>query len=90
VRPLLQIVDSASLPWASPTDGKPPSLAYLPPGSQLVLLARPAAIVADEEGRQFVKSLGPRVAEGIATLHSLCGCSLENIEEVQAGWGGGW
>ena len=82
----LQIVDSSSLPWASPTDGKPPSLAYLPPGSQLILLARPAAIVADEEGRQFVKSLGPRVAEGIATLHSLCGCSLENIAEVQAGW----
>ena len=84
--PQLQIVDSTSLPWASPTDGKPPSLAYLPPGSQLILLARPAAIVADEEGRQFVKSLGPRVAEGIATLHSLCGCSLENIAEVQAGW----
>ena len=84
--PLLQIVDSASLPWASPTDGKPPSLAYLPPGSQLVLLARPAEIVADEEGRQFVKSLGPRVAEGIATLTTLCGCSLENIAEVQAGW----
>ena len=82
----LQIVDSSILPWASPTDGKPPSLAYLPPGSQLILLARPAAIVADEEGRQFVKSLGPRVAEGIATLHSLCGCSLENIAEVQAGW----
>jgi hypothetical protein len=82
----LQIVDSPSLPWASPTDGKPPLLAYLPPGSQLILLARPAAIVADEEGRQFVKSLGPRVAEGIATLNALCGCSLENIAEVQAGW----
>ena len=82
----LQIVDSADLPWASPTDGKPPSLAYLPPGSQLILLARPAAIVADQEGRQFVKSLGPRVAEGIATLDTLCGCSLENIAEVQAGW----
>ena len=84
--PQLQIVDSTSLPWASPTDGKPPSLAYLPPGSQLILLARPAAIVADEEGRQFVKSLGPRVAEGIAALTAVCGCSLENIAEVQAGW----
>jgi eukaryotic-like serine/threonine-protein kinase len=82
----LQIVDSADLPWASPTDGKPPSLAYLPPGSQLILLARPAAIVADQEGRQFVKSLGPRVAEGIATLDAVCGCSLEDIAEVQAGW----
>jgi len=82
----LQIVDSADLPWASPTVGQPPSLAYLPPGSQLILLARPAEIAADPEGRQFIKSLGPRVAEGIATLDTLCGCSLEEIAEVQAGW----
>jgi len=87
--PQLQIVESADLPWASPTAGKPPSLAYLPPGSQLILLARPAAIVADQEGRQFVASLGPRVAEGIATLDTLCGCKLEDIAEVQAGWQAG-
>jgi eukaryotic-like serine/threonine-protein kinase len=87
--PQLEIVESADLPWASPTTGKPPSLAYLPPGSQLILLARPAAIVADQEGRQFVTSLGPRVAEGIATLDSLCGCRLEEIAEVQAGWQAG-
>jgi serine/threonine protein kinase len=89
--PQVKIEDSAELPWASPTVGKPPTLAYLPPGSQLMLLARPAEIVADEEGRQFVKSLGPRVAEGIAALDTLCGCRLEDIAEVQAGWqaGGG-
>jgi serine/threonine-protein kinase len=87
--PQLKIVDSADLPWASPTSGKPPSLAYLPPGSQLMLLARPSEIVADEEGRQFVQSLGPRVAEGIAMLGTLCGCRLEDIAEVQAGWQAG-
>jgi serine/threonine-protein kinase len=87
--PQLQIVESADLPWASPTMGKPPTLAYLPPGSQLILLARPADIVGDEEGRLFVKSLGPRVAEGIATLGGLCGCGLEDIAEVQAGWQAG-
>lgn len=85
------IVDSPTLPWASPTAGRPPSLAYLPPGSQLVLLARPAEIVADGEGLQFVKSLGPRVAGGITLLSTLCGRGLEGIAEVQAGWqaGGG-
>ena len=87
----VQIVESNNLPWASPTVGRPPSLAYLPPGSQLMLLARPAEIVADDEGRQFVKSLGPRVAEGIAALEALCGCSIEHIADIQAGWqaGGG-
>ena len=87
----VQIVDSPDLPWASPTAGPPPTLAYLPPGSQLILLARPAAIVSDEEGRQFVKSLGPRAADGLAMLQRLCGCGLEEIVDVQAGWqaGGG-
>ena len=87
----VQISESTSLPWASPTVGKPPTLSYLPPGSQLMLLARPAEIVADDEGRQFVKSLGPRVAEGVAALEALCGCSIKDVAEIQAGWqaGGG-
>lgn len=86
-----QVVDNGHLPWASPTDGRPPRLAYLPAGSQLMLLARPAEIVADDEGRRFVRSLGPRVAQGIAALETLCGCGLDGIAEIQAGWqaGGG-
>ena len=84
--PGVTIVDSDELPWASPTAGRPPPLSYLPPGSQLMLLARPAELMADEEGRQFVKSLGHRVAEGITTLHTLCHCGLENVAEIQAGW----
>jgi len=89
--PHLSIVDSTDLPWASPTTGKPPPLAYLPPGSQLILLARPAEIVADEEGQQFVRSLGPRAADAIATLTTLCGRELKDIADVQGGWqaGGG-
>ena len=87
--PQVKIVDSVSLPWASPTAGQPPTLAYLPPGSQLILLARPAEIVADAEGRQFVRSLGPRVAAGISLLGGLCGCGLEGIVEIQAGWQAG-
>jgi hypothetical protein len=84
--PPVTIVDSAELPWASPTVGRPPSLSYLPPGSQLILLARPAELMADDEGRQFVKSLGPRVADGITVLNTLCRCGLDNVAELQVGW----
>lgn len=87
--PPVTIIDSAELPWASPTVGRPPSLSYLPPGSQLILLARPAELMADEEGRQFVKSLGPHVANGITMLNRLCHCGLENVAEIQAGWQAG-
>ncbi len=80
------VVEDATLPWASPTVGPRPRLAYLPPGSQLVLLARPADMAADEEGRLFLKSLGPLVEGALAKLASFCGCQVSDIETVQAGW----
>jgi serine/threonine protein kinase len=81
-----EIVDDDRLPWASPTSGPPPTLAYLPPGSQLILVARPAEIMGDAEGALFVRSLGPQVAAAVDALARLCGCGLEGIEMLQAGW----
>jgi hypothetical protein len=83
------VVDDPALPWASPTEGPRPRLAYLTPGSQLVLLARPADLLGDDEGRRFVESLGPQAAAGLATLAGFCGCEPADIESVQAGWQAG-
>jgi hypothetical protein len=85
----VEVVDDDLLPWASPTSGPPPTLAYLPAGSQLVLLMRPAEIEADEEGSLFVRSLGPQVAAAVDALARLCGCGLDGIEMLQAGWQSG-
>jgi serine/threonine-protein kinase len=83
------IVEDGTLPWASPTEGPPPRLAYLPPGSQLALLARPADLAADEEGRLFLESLGPVPEAALARLAEFCGCQVADIEVVQAGWQAG-
>jgi hypothetical protein len=83
------VVDDDTLPWATPTEGPRPRLAYLAPGSQLVLLARPAELLGDDEGRRFVESLGPQAAAGLAALASFCGCEPADIESVQAGWQAG-
>jgi len=83
------LVDDPTLPWASPTTGEPPTLDYLPPDSRLILLARPAEIEGDEEGRLFLRSLGPRVEAAIQSLTSLCGRGLDRIELLQAGWHAG-
>jgi len=80
------LVDAADVPWAAPTDGAPPTLAYLPPGSQLVLLARPADLLAGDEGRLFVRALGSRVERALAMVAAACGCSVDEVEFVQAGW----
>lgn len=83
------VVDEAELPWASPTEGPRPRLAYLAPGSQLVLLARPADLLGDDEGRRFVESLGPQAAAGLEALAGFCGCEPADIESLQAGWQAG-
>jgi serine/threonine-protein kinase len=83
------IVEDPEVPWASPTVGPPPTLAYLPPGSQLVLLARLASVEADEEGRLFLKSLGPAAEAAVESLVKLCGGDAAAIELVQAGWQAG-
>ena len=88
-RPVQKPVDAADVPgvpWASPTSGSPPTLAHLPPGSQLVLLARPSDLLSGKEGRLLVKALGGRVERALATLATVCGCAGEEIELVQAGW----
>ncbi|MEO1990392.1 MAG: protein kinase, partial [Pirellulales bacterium] len=81
-----ELVDSDSLPWGSPTSGKPPSLAYLPLGAQLILLVRPADLVESEEGELFLKALGPFVSQSLGMLEKVSGNSLDQIETVQAGW----
>jgi hypothetical protein len=83
------VIDDPALPWAAPTAGPRPTLAFLPPGSQLVLLARPAQLTADAEGELFLKSLGSRAAAGLEQLAAWSGGDASGIEFVQAGWQAG-
>jgi hypothetical protein len=86
VAPRQVLVDDPNLPWASPTAGRPPRLAYLPPGSQLILLARPAAMAADAEAALVLEAVGPQAAAGLGQLATWCGCEVAEIEFLQAGW----
>jgi serine/threonine protein kinase len=83
------VVADDSLPWASPTDGPRPRLAYLPPGSQLGLVGRPADLLAAKPGRLFLESLGPAAKAALGTAAAFCGCQEADIELVQAGWQAG-
>ena len=85
-RPEVQVVDDPNLPWESPTKGEPPALAYLPPNAQWLLLARPAAMLANDEASLFAKALGPGVEAALAAAASFAGCEPGELESVQAGW----
>jgi serine/threonine-protein kinase len=76
--------------WEPPgPQGKPPALAFLPAGSQLVVLARPAEMLAQPEGRLFLTALGPQVGTGLDRLIALAGCPLAEIAVLQAAWQAG-
>jgi hypothetical protein len=83
------VVADDSLPWASPTTGPRPRLAYLPPGSQLGLVGRPADLLATEPGRLFLESLGPVAKAALGKATAFCGCREADIELVQVGWQAG-
>lgn len=82
-----ELVDDETLPWASPTTGIPPSLNYLPQGSQCVLLAKPAELLADDEGQRVVEALGPEVEQLLLQAETLTGLPRNQLTEVRVGWG---
>ncbi len=51
--------DDGKMLWASPTQGEPISLHYLPAGVQLIVHARPAAMASHVEGEKVLAALGP-------------------------------
>jgi hypothetical protein len=48
------IDDDGKTLWESPTHGPPLSLAYLPPGCQIILALRPAALAGDPQGEKVI------------------------------------
>ena len=83
------LVSDKTLPWGSPTHGEIPSLTFLPLGSQLILVCRPADASADEEGERLLRSLGPRIESTLAWIESITGHPRSEIDEILAGWQAG-
>ncbi|HWC91231.1 MAG TPA: serine/threonine-protein kinase, partial [Pirellulales bacterium] len=73
--------------WSSPTHGKPIDVAFLAPGSEAVIVLRPADLLKHPQGEMLLdpKVLGP-LAEWVRTeLPAMSGASLENIVQVVIG-----
>lgn len=81
-----EVVADDTLPWLPPTSGPPPTFRYLPRGSQLILEARPAALLATADGRLIRQAGDSPLANACAALERLVGVPLESIEQLQIGW----
>ncbi|HEY2838221.1 MAG TPA: protein kinase [Pirellulales bacterium] len=79
-----QLVGVGGTMWASPTDGKPLDLAYLPPGAEVIFVIRPADLSRHPEAQRL---LDPRTTGALGAwinerLPALAGAPLANIEQA--------
>ncbi len=76
------IPDDGQTLWASPTSGPPLELAYLPNGAQVILVLRPAELLATSEGPKLLDALGPAGPWAVEHLRRTLGVELAQIEQL--------
>jgi serine/threonine protein kinase len=79
---VVEIPDDGTTLWSSPTSGKPLVLAHVPAGAQLLIVARPAAILATDSGQ---RAWGPDSAASAPLrrwIQSTVGVPLEQIRQM--------
>lgn len=78
-------VDDGKTLWVSPTSGDAISLGYLPPGCQVFLAIRPAALLEHPEGEKILAALGPSGLQGIEEIQQTTGLPLVAMERLLIG-----
>ena len=81
-----EIDDDGRTLWASPTEGKPLSLAGLPSGMQVLLVVRLAELTRLDEGRRLLDALGPATHEALAELERAVGLEPKEIDQLAIGF----
>lgn len=74
--------DDGKTLWASPTTGAPLDLAYLPPGSQIIVAMRPAELVKHGEGAKVLAALGPLGQRAIQYLEEAIVLRFGDIQSL--------
>ncbi len=74
--------DDGQMLWASPTQGTPIELKYVPNGARIFLVVRPAEILSNPEGERVLKALGPDFAAARAAWEAAAGVSLADVERL--------
>src|SRR5690606_28010589 len=77
--------DDGQLLWASPTAGSPVSLRCVPPSPQVIIVVRPAELIASGEGERVLQALGPTFASQREAWEAASGLKLEEVEQLVLG-----
>ncbi len=79
------VVDDGHTMWVSPTSGAAIDLGGLPPGCEMFVALRPAALLASGEGEKILAALGPRGSQAAAYIQSASGLPLTDIDRLLIG-----
>lgn len=74
------LTDSHQELWARPLPGKPFEIAYLPPGTQMIVRIRMSQLLETAEGSKIMRSLGPNLKEQLAIWTKKIGVSGSDIQ----------
>ncbi len=74
--------DDGQLLWMTPTSGPPLELHFVPPGAQLILVARPHDLTASSWGTQVWQALGPEIATAKQSWEMAAGFPLEQVAQL--------
>lgn len=79
----VQVVeDDGKLLWASPTQGPPIELKYVPNGARIYLVVRPSEMLSNSEGERVLKALGPDFEAARAAWEAAAGVPLADVEQL--------
>ena len=73
---------AGTLLWASPTEGAPISLAWMPAGAQCIVHLRPRQLASHSEGEKILEALGPWGRRTVDRLRTLVGAELAELDAV--------
>ncbi len=81
-----EVDDDGETLWAAPPGGAPLTLDYLPSGAQVILVWRPAELLASSEGAKLFDALGPAGELAKTELTAILGVELTDVEQLTIAW----
>ncbi|WP_417750064.1 hypothetical protein [Rosistilla oblonga] len=75
--------------WMPPDESQPPKLSMLPPGPQMIVVLRPANIIASGPGRKLMAALDTELQPALAALEKRIGVPLGEVERLTMAIEGG-
>jgi serine/threonine protein kinase len=76
------VTDDGKTLWASPTEGTPIDLKYVPPEAQVVFCLRPTSMMATSEGPKVLKALGPEFQPVLEKFEKASGVKFADLDRL--------